>query len=133
MFCNTISDQNQIDELYNLARQMGEAEKNRNQEFFNSLLSDKLTFRRASGAIVDKATFLADLRNPANSYDRLESKHIAAQVYENLAVVTLLVDAKGMREGKPFEGIFRNVRIFLVEPVNDPSWQLHSWFNVKVP
>jgi hypothetical protein len=37
------------------------------------------------------------------------------------------------KEGKPLDGAFRNVRIFLREPDKVPQWQLHSWFNVKVP
>ena len=61
------------------------------------------------------------------------AKRFAAQVYEELAVVTLLVDAKGTREGKPFEGLYRNIRIFVKEPNLTPGWQLHSRFNVKVP
>jgi len=119
--------------LEDLTRCMGEAERNRNDKFFEALLATNVTFRRASGAIVDKETFLAGLRNPANTYETLESRDIAVQRYKGLGVVTLLVQARGMREGKPFEGVFRNVRIFLQEPDNDPLWQLHSWFNVRVP
>ncbi len=130
---DTTSDQKQLDELCHLARQMGEAEKNRNQEFFKALLADKLTFRRASGAIVDKETFLTDLRNPANTYETLEQRDVVAHIYENVGVVTLLVQAKGMREGKPFDGVFRNIRVFVREKEKEPQWQLHSWFNVRIP
>ena len=83
---------------------MGEAERSRDAEFFKSLLAEKPTFRRASGAVVDKATFLKDLLNPENTYDLLESEAVSATVHEGVAVVTLLVRAKGMREGKPFAG-----------------------------
>jgi hypothetical protein len=81
----------------------------------------------------DKATFLRDLRNPANTYDMLESEDISATIQEGVAVVTLLVRAKGMREGKPFAGVFRNIRIFVHEPDRQQPWQLHTWFNVRVP
>lgn len=119
--------------LCDLACRMGEAEKGGNAEFFRSLLAEKLTFRRASGAVVDKATFLKDFLNPANTYDLLESEVTSAQVFEGVAVVTLLVRAKGMREGKPFSGVFRNIRTFLLEPDHkDQPWQLHAWFNVRV-
>lgn len=120
-------------ELCDLARRMGEAEKDRDEAFFKTLLADKLTFRRASGVIVDKETFLNDLRNPGNTYETLESEEIAAEVYEGVAVTTLLVRAKGMREGKPFSGVFRNIRIFVQEPTNQPQWQLHAWFNLQLP
>lgn len=128
----TTKDQTSDNILYELARRMGEAEKGRDDEFFKGLLADNLTFRRASGAIVDKETFLTDLRNPGNTYEKLESKDIAVQVYEGIALVTLLVHASGTREGKPFDGVFRNIRIFLREPGKTPEWQLHSWFNVSV-
>jgi len=130
---NKESELEDIAALEDLTRCMGEAERNRNDKFFEALLATNVTFRRASGAIVDKETFLAGLRNPANTYETLESRDIAVQRYKGLGVVTLLVQARGMREGKPFEGVFRNVRIFLQEPDNDPLWQLHSWFNVRVP
>ncbi len=119
--------------LEDLTRCMGEAERNCNDKFFETSLANNLTFRRANGAIVDKETFLNDLQNPANTYETLEQRDIAAQVYEGVGVVILLVQAKGMREGKAFEGLYRNIRIFLKEPNLTPGWQLHSWFNVKVP
>jgi hypothetical protein len=120
-------------ELYDLTCRMGESEKSRDVEFFKSLLSGKLTFRRANGATVDKETFLNDLRHPANTFEMLASEDITVQVYEQVAVVTLLVQAKGEREGKPFAGTFRNIRIFLHELDKQPQWQLHAWFNVRVP
>jgi hypothetical protein len=118
--------------LCDLARRMGEAEKCRDDAFFRTLLAETLTFRRASGVVSDKATFLKDLLKPENTYDLLESKAVSATVLEGVAVVTLLVRAKGMREGKPFSGVYRNIRISLHGPGKDPTWQLHAWFNVRV-
>ena len=119
--------------LCDLAHRMGEAEKSRDAEFFQALLAEKLTFRRANGALADKTTFLRDLLNPENSYHMLESEGISATVYEGVAVVTLLVRAKGIREGKSFAGVFRNIRILVHEPAREQPWQLHAWFNVRVP
>lgn len=130
-----MTDSVQVDDatLCDLVRSMGEAEKNRDAKFFEALLAEKLTFRRTSGAVVDKATFLKDLLNLENTYDMLESKGISATVHEGVAVVTLLVRAKGMREGKKqFAGVFRNIRIFLHAPDRQQPWQLHAWFNVRV-
>lgn len=112
--------------LCDLAHRMGEAEKSRDAEFFEALLAEQLTFRRANGAIVDKTTFLRDLLNPENTYHMLESEDISATVYEGIAVVTLLVTAKGTREGKSFAGVFRNIRIFVHEPDKQQPWQLHA-------
>jgi hypothetical protein len=118
--------------LCDLARRMVEAEQSRDAEFFQALLAETLTFRRANGDVVDKTTFLKDLRNSANTYEMLESEDISATIQEGVAVVTLLVRASGMREGKPFAGVFRNIRIFVHEPDKQQPWQLHAWFNVRV-
>lgn len=118
--------------LCNIARRMGEAEKSHDAEFFEALLAETLTFRRANGAVVDKATFLKDLLNPENTYDLLDSEDVSATVHEGVAVVALLVRAKGVREGKPFSGVYRNIRVFVHEPKENPTWQLHAWFNVRV-
>lgn len=119
--------------LSELARDMGEAEKSRNAGFFEARLAEKLTFHRADGNIVDKATFLRDLLNPENTYDMLESKIISTTLYEGVAVLTLLVRAKGKRESGPFAGVYRNIRIFAPEPGKPENpWQLHAWFNVHV-
>jgi hypothetical protein len=120
--------------LCDLARRMGEAEKGCDAEFFKSLLAETLTFRRASGVVVDRRTFLKDLLNRENAYDLLEPEDVSATVHEGVAVATLLVRAKGMREGKPFSGVYRNIRIF-VHDADKPAegqWQLHAWFNVPV-
>lgn len=119
--------------LCDLARRMGEAEKSRGAEFFKLVLAETLTFRRANKAVVNKAMFIDDLLNPDNTYEMLESEVTSAQVFEGVAVVTLLVRAKGLREGKQFAGVFRNVRTFLLEPDHkDQPWQLHAWFNERV-
>ena len=118
--------------LSDLAHRMGVAEKSRDAEFFKSLLAERFTFRRANKTVVDKATYLNDLLNPKNTYDMLESQDVSATIHEGVAVVALLVRAKGMREGTPFAGVFRNIRIFVHEPDKQPAWQLHAWFNVRV-
>ena len=129
-----MTDPIQFDEkfLHDLALRMGEAEKGREDTFFKTLLADKLTFRRGNGVVTDKETFLEDLLNPTNTYDMLESEDISAAVSEGVAIVTLRVHAKGLREGKPFAGVFRNIRIFVHEPHKQQPWQLHAWFNVRV-
>src|SRR5437016_4973474 len=88
---------------------IGDAERQRDADFLSGLLSDALQFRRANGSIVDKSTYLRDLKDPCNNYEYLVSEDVAAQIYEGAAVVTLRVRAKGTRESKPFEGIFLNI------------------------
>ena len=45
--------------LDGLTRCMGEAEKNRNDKFFETLLAKDLTFRRANGAIVSQSAIIS--------------------------------------------------------------------------
>jgi hypothetical protein len=120
--------------LCDLAHRMGEAEKSRDVEFFKSLLAETLTFRRANKIVVDKKTFLTDLQKPDNTFEMLKTEVTSVQVFERVvAVVTLLVSAKGLREGKPFAGVFRNIRTFRLEPDHkDQPWQLYAWFNERV-
>lgn len=118
--------------LCDLARRMCAAEKDRDAAFFETLLAETLTFRRANGVVVDKEKFLKDLKQPDNTYEILESDGIAATVFEGVALVTLLVRAKGTREGKPFAGVFRNIRIFVYESAPLSRTQLHAWFNVRI-
>jgi hypothetical protein len=48
----------------------------------------------------------------------LESVDVSATLQEDVDVATLLVRAKDMREGNPFAGVFRNIRIFVREQDN---------------
>lgn len=120
-------------ELLDLTWRIGEAEKRRDALFFKELLADTLTFRRTNGMVVDKDTFLKELMNSANTFDSLESEDITVEIHEGVATVTLIVRAKGMREGKPLDGVYRNIRIFVREGDTQPKWKLHSWFNVRIP
>jgi hypothetical protein len=122
-----------VEELISLNERIGEAERTRDAEFLKSVLSDNLRFRRANGTIVDKAIYLDDLMKPGNTTDELHSTDIVPTIYGNLAVVALLVAMKGMRCGNKLDGVFRNIRIFLDEPEKQLRWQLHSWFNIRMP
>lgn len=117
--------------LSELNKQIGVAEKARDAKFMRDVLSDALAFRRADGTVVDKTFYLEGLMNPENTYERLDVKDIEVQTYEDLAVVTLCVDATGMRGQKPFLGQFRNVRIFMKDSTAAHGWRCHMWFNSK--
>jgi len=121
-------------DLIDVNIKIGEAEKQRDAVYLSTKLADNLRFRRANGTIVDKETYLADLQDLNNTYEYLYSEDVQATVYENTAVVSLRVRAKGTRGGTPFEGIFRNIRLFLNQPDKDknPVWQCYMWFNARI-
>ena len=100
-------------------------------EFFRCYLADGLRFRRASGNVVDKSTFLKDLGAPGNTNERLETQQIEVLPYGlDLAICSMVVDFKGSRGGASVEGRFRNSRVFVR---GDGVWQCALWFNSKEP
>lgn len=119
--------------LIELNERIGEAEKTRDDQFMWHILSDKLSFRRANGDVDCKSQYLIGLINPAKTYERLETSEIKlVHCLENIAVVSMIVDAAGMREGKSFSGKYRNIRIFKKEPDAAYGWRCHMWFNEEI-
>lgn len=118
--------------LTELNKKIGEAEKSRDDQFMADILSDKLVFRRADGTSVNKTSYLESLTNPANTYDHLNTSEIEVQIFQDVAVVTLCVQASGQRGDKPFSGRFRNIRIFMKETDTSHGWRCHMWFNTKI-
>lgn len=119
--------------LIELNERIGEAEKTRNDQFMQDILADTLSFRRADGTVVNKATYIEGLLNPKRTYDRLVVSDIKFTRYEgNVAVVSMIVDTAGMRDGNPFAGKYRNIRIFMKEPDGVYGWKCHMWFNEEI-
>ena len=118
-------------ELTSLNQAFAKAEFGADVEFFRCHLADGLRFRRASGQVVDKVTFLKALVAPDNANERLEVEGIEVLPYgADLAVCSMLVDFKGTRAGQPAEGVFRNTRLFVR---SEGLWKCAVWFNSKEP
>jgi Domain of unknown function (DUF4440) len=110
---------------------IGKAEKVRDRAMLDHILANDLTFRRASGVVVDKATYLKDLENPENTYKYLCSEilDVKLSASQDTAIVTLQVRAKGKRAENPFEGVYRNIRFFRKE---GQDWKCYAWFNEPI-
>jgi hypothetical protein len=102
-----MTDPAQFDDttLCDVVRRMGGGGEQSRCRILRVAAAQRLTFRRAIGAVVYKAAFLKDLLNPENTYDMPESEDVSATVHKGVAVVTLLVRAKAMREGTAFSGV----------------------------
>lgn len=126
-------DINQVEcKLIELNTQIGEAEMRHNDEdvaFLVQVLSDDLIFRRANGQIVRKKEFLWDLIQPENTFDYLIPENVEPKVFEDTAVVSLLVRAKGKRGEAGFEGVYRNLRLF---QKREGEWRCVVWFNTEI-
>ena len=107
-------------ELVRINEQIGEAEQTADEKFLREVLADELVFRKASGKVVTKEEFLADLTN--NRFER-ESKNIKVTLDEenSTALVTLVVHA--------LENKFQNLRVFVRR---EKGWQCLVWFNTKL-
>jgi hypothetical protein len=115
-------------DLTQLNIDIGIAEKRGNHAALDSFLADDLIFRRASGIVVNKETYLQDLQNPKNSYKYLRSEVLDIKLSElqDSAIAIVQVKAKGKRGDTTFEGTYRNIRFFRK---NGSSWQCYAWFN----
>jgi hypothetical protein len=118
-----------IVELTELNKAFATAERTGDAGFFETHLADGLQFRRASGKVVDKSRFLADLRAPGNTNERVEARDIEVLAYgADLAACSLLVDFKGTRDGRPSEGMVRNTRVFVR---GEGLWKCALWLNTN--
>jgi hypothetical protein len=120
-----------VAELTGLNADFARAEFAADVEFFRCYLADGLRFRRASGKTVDKITFLKDLGIPENTNERIDAKEIEVLPYGlDIAVCSMIVDFKGIRGGKPMEGLYRNTRVFVR---SEGLWKCVLWFNSVEP
>lgn len=118
-----------VAELTSLNATFATAEREGDVAFFRRHLADGLRFRRASGKVVDKDTFLKDLRAAGNTNEILDASDIEVLPYgEDLAVVSVRIRFKGTRGGMPVDGVFRNIRVFVRA---GGVWTCAVWFNTK--
>lgn len=116
--------------LRDLNAQIGEHERKGDdaaQAFFGDVLAEDLIFRRAGGTVVTKQQYLTDLKPDA--YETLDWTMDEPQIYEDEAVVTVLVTAKRRGEEREKPGRYRNVRRFVRRR---GRWQLVAWLNTEL-
>ena len=117
-----------FDDLRRLNIEIGRAEKDHAVTSLERILHERLVFRRASGKIVGKQEYLGAL--PNTTYTVLESTDVEEMHEGNeVAVWAVNVRAKGLTADGNFSGIFRNVRMFVLQ---DERWQLLAWANTKI-
>jgi hypothetical protein len=120
-----------VAELMQLNRAFATAEFAADAEFFRCHLADALLFRRASGKVVDKITFLKDLATPGNTNERLDAAEIEVlPCGDDLALCSVLIQFKGTRGGAAVDGVFRNTRVFVRR---EAVWRCALWFNTREP
>jgi hypothetical protein len=119
--------------LIELNKQIGEMEQQGVEAltFFNDRLSnqlifsDQLIFRRASGKVVGKSEFLANLKN--NPFSSRRPEEISVTLLNDRALVTLIVIGTRVDDGSVHR--YRNIRLF---SRSAGRWVLELWYNYEI-
>ena len=80
-----------------------QAQIHRDGEALNLLMADRYIFTKWDGTLMNKATFIADNRDPAVQTDVLANDGVDVYFYPGVAVVTGVYHFKGTNRGKPFD------------------------------
>jgi hypothetical protein len=108
------------DVLRELNINIGVAESKGDRDFLSDVLAPVMAFRRASGAFVDRATFLSDVKESAPRETEIESIKLFGR---DRAVVTCIVSLVEGDERKRFH----NLRLFVRS--GESVWKLLGWTN----
>ncbi len=113
----TSADENRILFLENA---WNNAEEQKNTKPLEDLLDNSLTYTDYDGTLMDKAEFLAAVRNPALRTEQIASDSVVVRSYGDSAVVTGIHREKGVANGKPY---VRRVRFTDTWVSQDNLWQ----------
>ena len=85
-----------------------------------SLLADSLVYTDYDGTVMNKAQFLADLKDPSYRATMIANQNVKVYPYQNVAIVVGNYHTKGTYKRKPFEhfGRFTDTWIY-----RDSKWQ----------
>ena len=86
----------------------------------DALVPAKFVYTDYDGTVMNKAQFLADLKNPDYQATLVANENVKVYVYDVAAVVTGTYHTKGTYKGRPFEhwGRFTDMWTY-----NDYKWQ----------
>lgn len=108
--------------LKNLNIEITAAEDNGDTKKLETVLSQKLVFRRASGAVVDRDQFLAQVKVRPKTNTEIESIKLFGH---DRAIVTCIVTMKVKDKVERYH----NLRMFIRET---NQWKLLAWANEKL-
>jgi hypothetical protein len=105
--------------LAQLTVDIGAAETSGDRAFLDSVIAEQFAFRRASGAVVDRAGYLAAVAASEPRLTEIES----IQLYGDRAVVTCVVTLVRSDDERPR---FHNTRLLIRAAT---GWQVLGWAN----
>ena len=80
-----------------------QAQIHRDGEALNLLMGDRYIFTKWDGTLMNKATFIADNKDPTVQTDVLANEGVDVYFYPGVAVVTGIYHFKGTNRGKSFD------------------------------
>ena len=80
-----------------------QAQIHRDGEALNLLMGDRYIFTKWDGTLMNKASFIADNKDPAVQTDVLANEGVDVYFYPGVAVVTGIYHFKGTNRGKSFD------------------------------
>jgi Domain of unknown function (DUF4440) len=78
------------------------AEETKDSKALETLLDSTLVYIDYDGTLMDKAQFIASVKQPALHPEQIVNESMTAHLYAGSAVVTGVYREKGMNHGKPY-------------------------------
>jgi ketosteroid isomerase-like protein len=78
------------------------AEENKDARALDDLLADSLVYVDYDGTFMDKAQFMASVKQPSLHPEQIVNETMTAHIYGNSAIVTGVYREKGVNKGKPY-------------------------------
>src|SRR6266436_8825869 len=89
--------------LIALENAWNQAQLHHDSKALNSLVSDAFVYTDYDGTVMNKAQFLADLKDPDYQATLVANEAVKVSGYNDAAVVTGTYHSRGKYKGRPFE------------------------------
>jgi hypothetical protein len=92
-----------VDRLIALENAWNQAQLHHDAKALDELVSSSFVYTDYDGTVMNKAQFMADLRDPSYRATLITNDNMRVFPYENVAIVIGKYHTKGIYKGKPFE------------------------------
>lgn len=106
--------------LIALENAWNQAQLHHDGKALDSVVGDRFVYTDYDGTVMNKAKFLADLKDPSYRASLIANENVKVNLYQNAAVVIGTYHTKGTYKGKPFEHYGRFTDMWIYQ--ND-RWQ----------
>ncbi|HEY7616815.1 MAG TPA: nuclear transport factor 2 family protein [Terriglobales bacterium] len=116
--------------LIALENAWNQAQLHHDSKALDSLVSDRFVYTDYDGSVLNKAQFLADIKDPAYRASLMANENVKVYLYQNAAVITGTYHSKGTYRGIPFDhwGRFTDTWIY-----QSGKWQCVASHTTLIP